>query len=87
MLVQILTQAVLEERVFNGAGHLCNTDSLAEIADGRRGVASAAQTAEGGHTGIVPAGNAALLDEPSQLALAQNGIVDAEAGKLYLARL
>ena len=52
-----------------------------------RRIAAAAQTAERRHPGIVPAGHAALFHKAAQLALAHHGIVDAETGKLDLARL
>ena len=87
MLVEILAQAVLKESVLNGVGNLCNAYALAEIAYGRGGVSAAAQAAEGGHTRIVPAGYAAFLDKPSQLALAQNGVVYTKSRKFYLAGL
>ena len=48
--------------------------------------AAAAQAAERRHAGIVPAGDEMLLDELAQLALAHDCVVDAEAGKLDLAR-
>ena len=51
------------------------------------GIAAAAQAAERGHARIVPAGDIVLLDELAQLALGHDGVVDAEAGKLDLARM
>ena len=48
------------------------------------GVAPAAQAAEGGHPGIVPAGDPALLHQLAELALAHDRVVDAKAGKLDL---
>ena len=87
VIVQILAQAVLKEGKLNGARNLCNADPLAEIADGCRSVAAAAQTAQSRHTRIVPAGDKTFLNEPSELALAEHGVVYAEARKLDLARL
>ncbi len=58
--------------------------ALAEVADGAGGVAPAAQAAQGGHTGIVPAGHPALLHQLAQLALAHHGVVDAQPGELDL---
>ena len=86
-LVQILTQAEIQECQRNGVGALGDTDTLAEIADGGGGVATAAQTAQGGHTGIIPAGNHIGLHQVSQLALAEYGVVDAQAGELDLTGL
>ena len=58
-LIQILPQAVLQERKLNGVGGLGNANPVTQVADGGGGVAPAAQAAEGGHSGIVPAGDIA----------------------------
>src|SRR5439155_21360357 len=42
------------------------------------------QAAEGGHAGIVPTGDEALVDELHQLALAHHGVAEAEARELIL---
>ena len=83
-LVEILPQAVLQEAVLHHVGRLGHTDALAEVPDGASGVAPAAQTAEGRHPGIVPAGDSPLLHQLPELALAHDGVVDAQAGKLDL---
>ena len=67
--------------VLGGLGH---ADALAEIADGGGGIAPAAQAAQGGHTGIVPAGDLAALHQSPELALGHDGVVDAQTGKLNL---
>ena len=82
--VQILPQAVLQRAVLDDAGGLAHTDHLAEIADGGGGVAPAAQAAQGGHPGIVPAGNIVLLHQLAELPLGHDGVVDVQAGKLNL---
>jgi len=87
VIVQILAQAVLKEGELDGARNLCNADPLAEIADRLRRIAAAAQTAQRRHTRIVPAGDEAFFYKPSELALAQNGVVYTKARKLDLARL
>ena len=84
ILVEILPQAVLQEGVLHGGGHLRHADALGEIADGRGGIAPAAQAAQGRHAGIVPAGHEALLHQLAQLALGHDRVVDAQAGKLDL---
>ena len=83
-LVQVLPQAVLQEGVLHGGGRLAHAVALGEIADGAGGVAPAAQAAQGGHPGVVPAGDPALLHQLAQLALAHDGVVDAQPGKLDL---
>ena len=85
--IEVLAQAVLEEGVLHHARALGDTDAVAEIADGLRREAAAAQAAERRHPRIVPAGDDALLHELAQLALAHHRVVDAETGKLDLARL
>ena len=48
------------------------------------GVAPAAQAAEGGHAGVVPAGDPPSSTKLAQLALAHDGVVDAQPGELDL---
>ena len=67
--VQILPQAVFQKTVLNDVGGLGHADALAEIADGRGGIAPAAQAAQRGHAGIVPAGDIVLLHQLAQLPL------------------
>ena len=86
-LVQILPETVLQKAVFDGGGSLCYADALTEIANGPGGVAPAAQSAEGRHTGIVPAGDPACLHQKTQLALGHDRVVDAQTGKFDLAGL
>ena len=78
---------MLQKAVVHRGSDLGHADALAEIADGCGGIAAAAQTAQGRHTRIVPAGDDLLFDEPAQLALGHDGIVDAETRKFDLARL
>ena len=85
--VEVLPETVLQKTVLNGAGGFGHADPLAEIADGRGGVATAAQAAQRGHTGIVPAGDVVLLHQLAQLALGHNGVVDVQPGELDLAGL
>ena len=86
-VVQIRAQAVLQEGVFHSGVRLGHADLLGEGADGGGGVAPAAQTADGGHTGIVPAGDVVLLHQLAQLALAHDRVVNAQPGKLDLTGL
>ena len=57
---------------------------LAEVADALGSVAPAAHTAEGGHSGIVPAGDLSALYQSTELPLGQDRVVDAQPGKLNL---
>ncbi len=82
--VQILPKAVFQEAKLHSGGCLGNTVALREIPDGGRSVAPAAQAAEGRHTGIVPAGDPSLLHQLAELALAHDGVVDTQSGKLDL---
>ena len=82
--VQILPQAELQESIGNGVGGLGYAYPLAEVADGSGSIAPAAQAAERGHPGIIPAGDIAVLHKGAELPLAQHGVVDAKAGKLDL---
>ena len=62
---------------------MCIRDS-AKIADGGGGVAPAAQAADGGHAGVVPAVHIAALYQGAELPLTHHRVVDAQAGKLNL---
>ena len=83
-LVQVLPQAVLQEAVFHHVGRLCHTDALTEVPDRPGRIAPAAQAAERGHPGIVPAGDPPLLHQLAELALGEHRVVDAQAGELDL---
>ena len=75
---------MLQEAVFHHVGRLGHADAVTEITDGPGGVAPAAQAAEGGHPGIVPAGDPAFLHQFAELALAHDRVVDAKTGELDL---
>ena len=77
---------MLQEGILYGAGDLCHADALAEIADGTGGVATATQAAQSGHTGVIPTGDQLFLYQLTQLALAHDGVVDTQTGKLDLTR-
>ena len=83
-LVQVFPQAEFQKCVGNGVGRLGHAHPLAEVADGLGGIAPAAQAAEGGHPGVIPAGNIAVLHQRSQLPLAEHGVVDAQSRELDL---
>ena len=84
VLVQVLPEAVLQEAVFHHVGRLCHTDALTEVPDRPGRIAPAAQAAERGHPGIVPAGDPPLLHQLAELALGEHRVVDAQAGELDL---
>ena len=83
-LVQMVAQAVLQAHIVDDVVALGHSDVLAEIADALGRVATAAETADGGHAGIVPAAHVVLLDQLQEFALAHHRVVDVEACKLVL---
>ncbi len=83
----MLARAELKKAVFHQIFRPGHADAGAEIADGLGGVAPAAQAAEGGHPGIVPAAHITALDELDQLAFREHGIGEAEARELDLLRM
>ncbi len=83
-LVEVLPETVLQKGEFHGGGCLAHAVAFGEVADSAGGIAAAAQAAEGGHTGIVPAGDLALLHQLPQLPLGHDRVVDAQPGKLDL---
>ena len=84
--VKILSQAVLKEAIVNHAVGLGNAYALTEIADSCGSIAPSSQPAEGGHTGIIPAGYEVILHQLTELSLAHNSVVDAQTCKLDLSR-
>ena len=86
-LIEVLPEAVLQEAVLHGAGSLGHADALTEIADGGGGIARRRRPQRVGHPGIIPAGDFAALYQSAELALAHNGVVDTQAGKLNLTGL
>ena len=83
---QILAHTVFEQsQIHRGIG-LGHAHAAEEILDGGGAVTAAAHSGEGGHAGIVPAGDHALLHEAAQMALGHHCAGEVEAGKLDLAR-
>ena len=72
-------QAVVHQAVVLGHARLLHKGE-----DAGRAVAPAAQAAEGGHAGVVPAVHDALLHQFAQVALAHDGVGHVQAGKLAL---
>ena len=77
---------MLQESVFNGVWGLSYTNAVTEVTDGLGRVAAAAQTAQGGHAGVIPAGNVTVLNQRSELTLTEHGVVDTQSCKLNLTR-
>ena len=85
--IEPFAHAVLKQGVFHrgvGAGH---ADAPAEVAQGLRRHAPAAQTAQGGHARVVPAGHMPLAHQLDELALGKDGIGQIEARELDLLRV
>src|SRR3972149_409251 len=61
--VQVLAQAVLEQRHLHEVVGLGDTDALAEVADRLRRVAAPAQAGQRGHARVVPAGDQRRVDQ------------------------
>ena len=86
ILVEVGAHFMLEHGDVDDAVCLRDTDLLAEIADGSRRVAAAAQARDGRHARIVPAAHVALFDELAQLSFTRDRVREVEAGELDLAR-
>ncbi len=82
--IEILAQAVLEERDVHDLGGLGGADALGEVADRFRRVAAAAQAHERPHARVVPAGDEALLDELEELPLGHDGVREVQAREFDL---
>ena len=75
---------MFEERQVHHALPLRHPDPVAEVADRRRGDAAPAQAGDGGHPGVVPAGDRAALHQPGQPPLAQHRVAQVQPGELDL---
>ena len=84
--VQILADGVLQDGHVGQAVVFGDADVVGEMAQGFRRDAAAAQAGNGGHAGIVPAGDDLIVDKLEQFALAHDGVAQAEAGKFVLMR-
>ncbi|VTR69198.1 conserved hypothetical protein [Desulfosarcina cetonica] len=82
--VEILTDAVLEKGHVHHAVAFGQADAIAEVANRLGGEAPSPQATDGGHARIVPAAHMAFRDELDQLALAQHGVVQVQAGEFDL---
>ena len=78
---------MFQKAVFNDGVDLAHADLVDKGTDRTRCVAASAQSAEGGHSRIVPAADIAVLDERAQLALGHDGVVDAQTRELDLTGL
>ena len=85
-LVQVLTQAPLQERKVDEVVPLGHSHLLGEVADALGSIAPAADTADGRHAGVVPAADKAVAHQLQELALAHDGIGEVQAGKFILMR-
>ena len=86
VLVEVGADFMLEHGDVDDAVCLRDTDLPAEIADGSRRVAAAAQARDGRHARIVPTAHIALFDELAQLSFARYRVREVETGELDLAR-
>ena len=83
-LIEVLTHAPFHKLEVNQLLSLGNSDLLGEHTDGLRCIATAANTADGRHSRIIPAAYEVVLHEFEKLALAHYRVSKIEAGKLIL---
>jgi len=85
--VEVFAEAEFEEADVGEAVEFGDADAFAEGADGFGGVAAAAVSGNGGHAGVVPAGNEFFFDELEEFALAHDGVAEVEAREFDLLRV
>ena len=85
-IVQIIPDTMLQHSYINQAICLGNAYLTAEIPEGGRSIATAAQSGNSRHPWVVPACHIAFLHQLTELSLAGYGIGKVQAGKLNLAR-
>jgi hypothetical protein len=82
--VEVVAHAELELADVDHGVDLGHADEVGEGPDGLGAVAPPAHAGDGGHAGVVPAADVALLDEGEQLALAHDRVVHVQPGELDL---
>src|ERR1700677_1038951 len=82
--IEVLANGVFQDGDIGDAIVFGDADVVGEMAQGFRGDAAAAQAGDGGHAGIVPGGDNFIVDELEELALAHDGVTEAEPGKFVL---
>ena len=85
-LVELVADAVFEERDVDVVAAFGNAGFGPEAADGRRWVPQAAQAAQGVEPRIVPTGYEILFDELQDVSFGEDGVGDVAARVLDLAR-
>ena len=84
--LQILPDAVFQQRDFHHTVGLGHADPLTEIPDGFRRVASAAKSGDRRHPRIVPSVHRSVIHEGLQIPFAHHRIGQIQSGKLDLLR-
>ena len=87
LAVEEIADFEFQQRDIGGAVELGDADAFAEIADGRGGIAAAAQAGDRRQARIVPTADEAFLHELQQLALAHHGVGEVQPREFDLARL
>ena len=82
--VEVVAQGVLELLDFDGPVGLGHAEVREEAAQRLRPYAAASEAGDGGHPGVVPAGDVSALDELAELPLAHHRVVEVEARELVL---
>src|SRR5208283_4309031 len=84
--VQIFADGVLQDGKVGDAVVFGDADIVGEMAEGFGSDAAAAEAGNGGHAGIVPAGDDLVVDKLEEFALAHDGEGEAEAREFVLMR-
>ena len=82
--VEVFADAEFQHRVIHHGVGAGDADAAAELAQGLRRHAAAAQAAQGGHARVVPALDVAFLYQLDELALGQHRVGEVEARELDL---
>ena len=82
--VQVIAQAVFQQRQFGDGVAPGDADPLTHVADGLGRVAPPTQCADGGHPGVIPTCHVFVLHQPAQHPLAHHRVGQIEAGELDL---
>ena len=85
--IQVVTDTELEYAHVDHAIRAGYANALAELANRRRRVAAATESAQRGHPRVIPAIHVLLVNQLLELALAGHGVVQVQAGKFVLTRM
>ena len=82
--VEVFAKAVVEQCDIDGGVGFVDTDDFAEVSNRRWRVAATSESAEGGHSRVIPGRNEVLGDELEEFSFAHYGVGEIQSGEFNL---